>query len=532
MPLIPVAIVGGKESHIKGNLSKRLNGIGLFVSHHIVHQHTVGDIPPNIKGVLCVTDFIGHGLSLSAKEAARKKGLPFAYISRKWSHSLQSVNRFLSALNITDIVEPTEEPKMTPEHNLPDTEINECFTACLEMNPIIISSPEDSFNALSLIGWSFSMKEVEGVINELKSRWEANRGKKGRASKTDKDRIYQRKLRKIAVLNLITQSLKTEPDIFERLISFQEVKDFVEKHFLMSIQHQEYKDLYREARQDMLDENPDDMIDSAEAYRVFQNHCAITTKAVCVRRRTFTTYFSRPFFAEHIRIEKVETNLVTKHKYLIHKGDLITWMKNNVPNPVEGSETEEASSEEISDPTPPLTTTPDEEILPVVDVPQNTETDVSNNNSQVTALLYQILNAVTALDLRVTEMETKINKSVIDSSTDLDEALTSKLEVFEAKVVSIEAELTATKDAVKAVHSGITHITSTTVPTALRDNHAYLTAEFDAIKNQTESIKSDLQSSISNIPQNGAVVGNRTSTGLTLTDLLQTGVKVELTQGS
>ena len=89
--LTPILVVGGEESLVIGNLRRKLEGLGLYPSHHVTNMKVVESIPPDCKGVLIITDMCKHSLSNSAVELAKKRGLPFAAVQRKWSQAIEHI---------------------------------------------------------------------------------------------------------------------------------------------------------------------------------------------------------------------------------------------------------------------------------------------------------------------------------------------------------------------------------------------------------------------------------------------------------
>ena len=109
--LIPLLVVGGEESLVNGNLKRKLEGLGLHPSHHVTNMKVVESIPHDCQGVLIITDMCKHSLSNSAVELAKKKGLPFAAVQRKWSQAIEHIESAFANL----ITKPGDEPHKAPE---------------------------------------------------------------------------------------------------------------------------------------------------------------------------------------------------------------------------------------------------------------------------------------------------------------------------------------------------------------------------------------------------------------------------------
>ena len=97
-----VFIAGGEPSLVEGNLARNLSQEGIEIGQHAPTPAQFKDvIPTDCAGVIVIRDMISHPYYYRVNEAARKAGVPFACIPRKWSTAQQvlRVQGFLKPVN-------------------------------------------------------------------------------------------------------------------------------------------------------------------------------------------------------------------------------------------------------------------------------------------------------------------------------------------------------------------------------------------------------------------------------------------------
>lgn len=97
-----VFIAGGEPDMVAGNLARNLNQEGIEIGRHTPTAAAFNDIiPTGCEGVIVIRDMISHPYYYRVNEAARKAGVPFACIPRKWSTAQQvlRVQGFLKPVN-------------------------------------------------------------------------------------------------------------------------------------------------------------------------------------------------------------------------------------------------------------------------------------------------------------------------------------------------------------------------------------------------------------------------------------------------
>jgi len=82
-----VLVVGGAESLIQGAFGQKLASHGIEVAWHEVRPARLEILPDAAEGVLIIKDMVSHALSGAAISLAKLKGIPFAQVTRKFSHA-------------------------------------------------------------------------------------------------------------------------------------------------------------------------------------------------------------------------------------------------------------------------------------------------------------------------------------------------------------------------------------------------------------------------------------------------------------
>lgn len=98
-----VLIVGGYPSLLQGAYGKKLAEIGVNIRWHEPRGAVLDCIPEACEGVIILKDLVNHQLAGLAIGHAKTKGIPFAQVTRKFSHAFPILrdSGFLRSVKIT-----------------------------------------------------------------------------------------------------------------------------------------------------------------------------------------------------------------------------------------------------------------------------------------------------------------------------------------------------------------------------------------------------------------------------------------------
>lgn len=98
-----VLIVGGYPSLLQGAYGKKLAEIGVNIRWHEPRGAVLDCIPEACEGVIILKDLVNHQLAGLAIGHAKAKGVPFAQVTRKFSHAFPVLrdSGFLRSVKIT-----------------------------------------------------------------------------------------------------------------------------------------------------------------------------------------------------------------------------------------------------------------------------------------------------------------------------------------------------------------------------------------------------------------------------------------------
>lgn len=82
-----IVVVGGEPSLIAGNLGRRFAENGISIVEHINRPVKSVDKLPACDALIIIKDMVSHNLADSAIEAAKKQGVVYSFMQRKWSQS-------------------------------------------------------------------------------------------------------------------------------------------------------------------------------------------------------------------------------------------------------------------------------------------------------------------------------------------------------------------------------------------------------------------------------------------------------------
>lgn len=108
-----VVVVGGADSFVRGNLTRKLDEHGVEVVGHLAQ--TLGKaLPAGTEGVVIIKDMVSHAMAGQAVDMAKASGVPVAMVQRKFSSALP-------VLRAKGIVEPEsgDSSTETEEEELP-----------------------------------------------------------------------------------------------------------------------------------------------------------------------------------------------------------------------------------------------------------------------------------------------------------------------------------------------------------------------------------------------------------------------------
>lgn len=98
-----VLIVGGYPSLLQGAYGKKLAEIGVNIRWHEPRGAVLDCIPEACEGVIILKDLVNHQLAGLAIGHAKAKGVPFAQVTRKFSHAFPILrdSGFLNSVKVT-----------------------------------------------------------------------------------------------------------------------------------------------------------------------------------------------------------------------------------------------------------------------------------------------------------------------------------------------------------------------------------------------------------------------------------------------
>lgn len=152
-----VLVVGGAESLIQGAYGQKLAKHGIQVVWHEPRISRLDTIPEACEGVLIIKDMVSHSLAGMAIQLAKMQGIPFAQVTRKFSHAFPILrdSGFLSAADAINATRAAHAAKLAavPVANTPTptpTPTNKDLnTMPVKDAPTAIS--QDLYEAMNLI---------------------------------------------------------------------------------------------------------------------------------------------------------------------------------------------------------------------------------------------------------------------------------------------------------------------------------------------------------------------------------------------
>lgn len=232
-----VIVVGGAESLLQGAFGQKLSQHGIQINWHEARPSRLDTLPEAAEGVLIIKDMVSHSLAGAAISLAKTKGIPFAQVTRKFSHAYP-ILRDTGFLTVPAAIPPAANTNPATIHQDKEHPMNYAASApkvtaddlTEAMELIFREDPYGSQSSatvqrrvVDLLQYHPTDAEVGKLISQKMADLRNMTGKLGDPAK----REYRTQLRQRWMCSYIKEYLAKH----RSLPSFQEVNDEARTHF-------------------------------------------------------------------------------------------------------------------------------------------------------------------------------------------------------------------------------------------------------------------------------------------------------------